>query len=74
MSRTKRSIEVLKNNWHYKRNHWQDFKASCITDYDGDMNSYRIKSRHKASHLVSARDDIYPAASYEVKYLSQARG
>lgn len=69
MSRTKRSIAILKNNWSWKCHRHQDFKASVNKDYDGDMCGFSPK--HK--NLLSAYDDKYPSATKEVKYLAQCK-
>lgn len=72
MSRTKRSIELAKHLWSYKRSYSGDFKASCITDcyFDpGDMLGYKPKSRHLSCNLRNAWDDEAPAG--KVKYSSQ---
>jgi hypothetical protein len=73
MSRTRRTSHVLLNNWSYKCNPNRDFKASCITDYDGDMCGYTPKSRHTRAKLLSSWEDVCPSAVYEVKYVTQCK-
>lgn len=73
MSRTKRTSQILRNNWSYKCNSNQDFKASCITDYNGDMAGYSIKTRNTKAGLLSSWEDVVPSAVHEVKYYSQCK-
>jgi hypothetical protein len=73
MSRTKRSLNVLLNNWSYKCNANRDFKAACITDYDDDMHGYTPKSRHTKAGLLSSWEDVCPSAVHEVKYVAQCK-
>jgi hypothetical protein len=73
MARTKRTSDVLLNNWSYKCNTNRDFKATCITDYDGDMYGYTPKSRHTRAGLLSSWEDVYPSAVREVKYVTQCK-
>jgi hypothetical protein len=68
MSRTKRSIEVLKNNWRFKRSRRADFAAQ-FQDSDPELMGFKPRPRQ----LVSSYDDKYPSAIYEVKYLSQTK-
>lgn len=68
MSRTIRSKEIARSNWHFKRHPLKDFQASCITDFNGDMFGYTPKSRHTRAHLISAYDDKVPAAVHEVRW------
>jgi hypothetical protein len=68
MSRTRRSIQILKNNWHFKRNRRADFVAQC-QDNDPELMGFKPKPQE----LVSSWNDKYPAALHEVKYLSQTK-
>jgi hypothetical protein len=69
MSRTKRSLAVIKNNWSYKSNRHADFKAAVNKDYDNDMLGFVPKVRP----LLCAYEDKTPSAVSEVKYLSQCK-
>jgi hypothetical protein len=73
MSRTKRTSNVLLNNWSYKCNANRAFKASCITDYGGDMAGYIPRSRDTKAGLLSSWEDVCPSAVREVKYVSQCK-
>lgn len=69
MSRTKRDINVLLNNWRFKSNRLRDFKAACVDRVDDELYGFRPKKRP----LQNAYDDKCPSAIHEVKYLSQVK-
>ena len=73
MSRTKRTSQVLFSNWSYKCSANRDFKAACLTDYDGDMYDYSPRSRDTKAGLLSSWEDVVPSAVKEVKYPSQCK-
>ncbi len=68
MSRTKRSVDVFKNNWHFKRNRRADFAAQC-QDSDPELMGFKPKPKE----LLSDWEDKYPSAVREVKYPSQTK-
>jgi BarA-like signal transduction histidine kinase len=69
VSKTKRSKQVLLNNWSYKSSYKADFAKACDKCYDGDLLGFKPKKRQ----LLNAYEDKVPSAVSEVKYLSQCK-
>lgn len=72
MSRTKRTVEVLNNNWSYKSHSLNEFQ-NTYNDPENLENGYIVRSRHRKSGYIHSWDDIIPSAVHEVKYRTQTK-